>query len=100
MNVFESRRLRFVSVGHAVALAICASPLLLTQANPQRPPVSEPIPKVIVFRDVPIPMRDNVLLRADVYVPAGSGRRPTILIRTPYNRHSETSRGYRFFAEH
>ena len=45
-------------------------------------------------------MRDKVLLSADVYVPTGSGRSPTILIRTPYNRHSETSRGYRLFAEH
>jgi putative CocE/NonD family hydrolase len=44
-------------------------------------------------------MRDGVLLRADIFVPAGSGRWPTILIRTPYNRHSPTSRGYRFFAE-
>jgi putative CocE/NonD family hydrolase len=45
-------------------------------------------------------MRDKIVLRADIYLPVGSGRWPTILIRTPYNRHSETSRGYRFFAEH
>jgi uncharacterized protein len=45
-------------------------------------------------------MRDGVMLQADVYVPPGSGRWPAILVRTPYNRHSDTTRGYRLFTEH
>jgi hypothetical protein len=35
---------------------------------------------------VSIEMRDTKLLAADVYVPAGTAQRPTILIQTPYNK--------------
>src|SRR3954467_9749827 len=34
--------------------------------------------------DVPVPMRDGVVLRADVIRPAGSQRFPTLVYRTPY----------------
>ena len=40
--------------------------------------------------NVRIPMRDGVTLSADIYFPATSGRFPTILMRTPYDK----SRGY------
>lgn len=39
-----------------------------------------------VERDLPIPMRDGVVLRADVYRPEGDRRVPAILCRTPYDR--------------
>src|SRR5256885_5843626 len=39
-----------------------------------------------VERAVAVPMRDGVKLVADVYLPAGRGPWPVILIRTPYNR--------------
>src|SRR5262245_59514155 len=39
-----------------------------------------------VERGVSVPMRDGVKLAADVYLPAGRGPWPVILIRTPYNR--------------
>jgi putative CocE/NonD family hydrolase len=35
---------------------------------------------------VAVPMRDGVVLRADVYRPAASGRFPTLVYRTPYGR--------------
>ncbi len=35
-----------------------------------------------------VPMRDGVVLRADVYRPAGGGRHPTLLHRIPYGKHS------------
>lgn len=35
---------------------------------------------------VTIPMRDGVLLRADIWRPERSGRFPTLVYRTPYNR--------------
>jgi uncharacterized protein len=41
---------------------------------------------VIVERNVAVPMRDGVLLRADVYRPEGGGRVPAVLGRTPYDR--------------
>lgn len=44
-------------------------------------------------------MRDGVLLAADVYLPEGGGRWPTVLVRTPYNRKSTGSRNYRSFVQ-
>lgn len=37
-------------------------------------------------RDVAVPMRDGVMLRADVYRPDADGPFPVILTRTPYNK--------------
>ncbi len=37
-------------------------------------------------RDVAVPMRDGVKLRADVFLPAETGRFPTLVYRTPYDR--------------
>jgi uncharacterized protein len=39
--------------------------------------------------DVPAPMRDGVVLRADVLRPDAPGRFPAILMRTPYGKASE-----------
>jgi putative CocE/NonD family hydrolase len=41
---------------------------------------------VIVERDLHIPMPDGVTLLADHYMPRGSERPPTILVRCPYGR--------------
>lgn len=38
--------------------------------------------------DVPVPMRDGVVLRADIYRPVGDGPWPVLLIRTPYGKTS------------
>jgi putative CocE/NonD family hydrolase len=43
---------------------------------------------VIVDRDVAVPMRDGVVLRADVYRSESAGRVPAIVNRTPYDRTS------------
>jgi hypothetical protein len=40
-----------------------------------------------VERDVAVPMRDGVVLRADVYRPAGDGKHPVLVFRTPYGKH-------------
>ena len=39
-----------------------------------------------VDRNVPVPMRDGVVLFADVYRPSGPGPYPTLLQRTPYDK--------------
>ena len=52
------------------------------------------------LRDIFVPMRDGVRLATDVFLPAVSGRWPTVLIRTPYSRHSPAIRTYRFFLQH
>jgi putative CocE/NonD family hydrolase len=41
---------------------------------------------VVVSHDVPAPMRDGVLLRANIYRPADNGRYPVLLSRQPYNK--------------
>jgi putative CocE/NonD family hydrolase len=40
-----------------------------------------------IDRDVAVPMRDGVLLRADLYRPAGAGPFPVLVFRTPYGKH-------------
>jgi len=39
-----------------------------------------------IEHDVPVTMRDGVVLRADVYRPVGSGPWPVVVVRTPYNK--------------
>jgi uncharacterized protein len=39
-----------------------------------------------VDTEVPVPMRDGVVLRADVFRPAADGRYPVLVHRTPYGR--------------
>jgi putative CocE/NonD family hydrolase len=38
--------------------------------------------------DVPVTMRDGVILRADIYRPNAEGKFPVLLQRTPYNKHN------------
>lgn len=40
-----------------------------------------------IERNVAVPMRDGVILRADVYRPEGSGPHPVLVLRTPYGKH-------------
>jgi putative CocE/NonD family hydrolase len=42
---------------------------------------------VAVDSNVVVPMRDGVMLRADVYHPAAAGRYPVLVYRTPYGKH-------------
>ena len=64
----------------ALVMAACAATVyggwLLGTQEPQ--PIHE--------RNVPIPMRDGVQLRADILRPAGNGRFPTLVYRTPYGK--------------
>lgn len=43
-----------------------------------------------------VPMRDHVRLATDVYLPAGAGKVPTVLVRTPYGKSSGTAGYFRF----
>ncbi|MFC4534783.1 CocE/NonD family hydrolase [Sphaerisporangium dianthi] len=42
--------------------------------------------RIVVHKDLRVPMPDGVLLLADRYTPIGAGSPPTILIRSPYGR--------------
>jgi putative CocE/NonD family hydrolase len=41
-------------------------------------------------RDVAVPMRDGVVLRADVWLPGANGKFPVLVYRTPYGKHLAT----------
>jgi predicted acyl esterase len=78
-----------------LAIAVLFSNTLLAQGV--RP--SQPSPSAQEQLGLAIPMRDGVRLAADVFLPRGTGRWPTLLIRTPYNRKAPGVRSYRFFAQ-
>ncbi len=46
---------------------------------------AEPL-KVVTERDVAVPMRDGVVLRANVFRPATGGPYPVLVMRTPYGK--------------
>jgi hypothetical protein len=45
-----------------------------------------PVSRASITYDVPVPMRDNLALLADIYLPDGDGPVPALLQRTPYNK--------------
>ncbi len=49
---------------------------------------------------VPVPMRDGVLLAANIFRPDGTAAVPTILIRTPYGKGLAPNSNQRAFVEH
>ena len=50
--------------------------------------IAQPSSGFITERDVAIPMRDGVVLRADVLRPKNGARFPVLVYRTPYGKHS------------
>lgn len=72
-----------LSLGACLALAALA----MAQPAPQAPPI-------LVEKNVEARMRDGVILRADVYRPAGEGRRPALLQRTPYSKNPGETPSY------
>ena len=83
----------------AIAWALAAVLAIATTGRAQAPPRS-----VAVQSDVMVPMRDQVALATDIYLPAGDGaapprRWPTILMRTPYNK-SGARADAEFYAAH
>ncbi len=55
--------------------------------------------EIQALREISIPMRDGIRLAADLILPRGNRRWPTVLIRTPYNRKASGMASYRVFAE-
>ena len=65
-----------------LTLALCLAPIALAQA-----------PNITVEHGVPMKTRDGVTLRADIYHPAGDGKYPTLLQRTPYDKNNTADFG-------
>ncbi|MGI3786013.1 MAG: CocE/NonD family hydrolase, partial [Janthinobacterium lividum] len=60
--------------------------------------ISAPPEGVVFDRDVPAPVRDGTVLRANVFRPATAGRYPVLLAVQPYGKDSlpvKTRSGYR-----
>ncbi|HKB07411.1 MAG TPA: CocE/NonD family hydrolase, partial [Candidatus Polarisedimenticolia bacterium] len=57
------------------------------QGGSTRPLLQNPyFANMTVEKNVAVPMRDGVVLRADIYRPASPGRFPTLVYRTPYGK--------------
>lgn len=69
-------------------------------AQCQIAPVNPGNSGVIEERNISVPMRDGVELEADLFLPSRTGQWPAILVRTPYDRRSEGTRAYIYFARH
>jgi putative CocE/NonD family hydrolase len=76
-------------------VAILAIAWWATAAPAQTPAATRaPAPAETTFvreHDVPVPMRDGVVLRADVWRPSGSGPFPVLVYRTPYGKSAAQS---------
>ncbi|HJX95384.1 MAG TPA: CocE/NonD family hydrolase [Candidatus Acidoferrum sp.] len=57
---------------------------------------TKPSPALNVTKDVAVPMRDGVVLRADVVLPSATGRFPTLVYRTPYGKQFALKEGSTF----
>jgi putative CocE/NonD family hydrolase len=62
------------------------SPLLVLFFVPCSATADDKSAAVMVERNVAVPMRDGVILRADVYRPKAGGPYPVLVLRTPYNK--------------
>jgi uncharacterized protein len=57
---------------------------------------AKPAQVLNVTKDVAVPMRDGVVLRADVVLPSVTGRFPTLIYRTPYSKQFALKEGSTF----
>ncbi len=70
-------------IGLALAVSLWAAIPFFSQTS--QPDEAQPF---VMMKDVAVPMRDGVVLRADILLPAESGRFPTLVYRTPYDKES------------
>jgi uncharacterized protein len=86
----------------AILFSAALSPIV---GEPSPAAAAETLYEIKVIKDVMVPMRDNVNLATDIYLPARGdeivpGKYPVILCRTPYDKEAEnegkyfTPRGY------
>lgn len=86
LSVTERERPNSPVVWHSLAaLALSVCPLLGQIDHEDLFPAARPPGNHIqVENRVPIPMRDGAILKADIYRPAGEGKYPVLVSRTPY----------------
>ena len=69
-----------------------AFPLLNSRAQERRIDSDAPM----MESNVAVPMRDGVILRADIFRPAKPGKYPVLMMRTPYNKNGGHGAAKRF----
>jgi putative CocE/NonD family hydrolase len=74
-----------------IRLLLFSSIVIFMTAGPVRAADQSPI---IVERDVPVKMRDGVILRADIYRPSANGKFPVILQRRYVDKRTIVDFGY------
>jgi putative CocE/NonD family hydrolase len=62
------------------------------------PPAPSANETFVIERNVAVPMRDGVVLRADLIRPQGEGRYPVLVYRTPYDK-DEAPKAYATFSK-
>lgn len=89
----RSRALRLIVVLGVMALVVVALPMPASAArSAQWTSYDRPAQyQVIEDHNVPITMRDGVVLRANVYRPDHPGRFPVLLTQTPYGKDGPTT---------
>lgn len=98
------RKLQMLCGGAVAALGLwAAGPVFAEEATPAASPAASPAAPVKQVFGVETRMRDGTVLVSDVWMPAGPGRYPVILVRTPYLR-TQPEMGFaataKYFAEH
>ena len=84
-----------IYLGFLVGLALLAGGVLAKPVPKVTFPVARPPSNDITMENrVPIPMRDGVVLYADIYRPAEEGRYPVLVSRTPYSTERYDSSAY------
>jgi putative CocE/NonD family hydrolase len=84
--------LRHFTFPASVALLLAGAPPFLSGTSQQASPSSS----LNITKDVAVPMRDGVVLRADLALPATTGRFPTLVYRTPYGKQFALKEGGTF----
>ena len=65
----------------ALLVALASAPIFYARNSPRQST------EIVRRTDVSVPMRDGVLLRADVLLPSAEGKFPALIYRTPYGKH-------------
>lgn len=84
--------LRHFSFPASVALLLAGALPFLAGTSQQASPSSS----LNITKDIAVPMRDGVVLRADLALPATTGRFPTLVYRTPYGKQFALKEGGTF----
>ena len=91
------------AMGRIIALVVLSASVFVATspgATSSPAPVTPPQVPYVKRLHVRVAMRDNVRLDTNIFYPAGSGRFPAVLIRTPYGKGADLPAGYQSFINH